>query len=234
MGCFEADKAPGTKHVWVVDWTGAGDTRAIATAVGRATDGDLILVRSGTYHEGYFLVDKCLAIVEDEGATAVLDGGGTGTKGFNITADGVNIEGFEITGYAYGVGARTSLSRIVLRDLYIRDCPACGIVSFGGTAEDCTIENSAFGAAYVDGAVLRGSTFKNITNNGFYSCTSTTVEDGMFENCLAGIRYSGNMVIRDCVFTDCVLPIMNNTSPELTGCVFSGGSSGLATSSRVQ
>jgi hypothetical protein len=64
---------PALAGVHIVDSTGRGDQLTIAAAVAAASDGDLVLVRSGTY-AGFVVDDKSLAITIDVGALVTIEG----------------------------------------------------------------------------------------------------------------------------------------------------------------
>ncbi len=65
--------APAFAGVHIVDATGRGDQLTIAAAVAAASDGDLLLVRSGTY-SGFVVDDKALVITLDAGALVTIEG----------------------------------------------------------------------------------------------------------------------------------------------------------------
>src|SRR6185295_13168121 len=65
--------APAFAGVHIVDTTGRGDQLTIAAAVAAASDGDLVLVRSGTY-AGFVVDDKALVITIDVGALVTIEG----------------------------------------------------------------------------------------------------------------------------------------------------------------
>ena len=68
------------------------DYGKIQWAIGNASDGDTIFVRSGTYYE-HVIVSKPLVLVGEDKATTIIDGNGTGTV-VSVTADSVVINGF--------------------------------------------------------------------------------------------------------------------------------------------
>src|SRR5690349_9408266 len=65
--------APAFAGVHIVDATGRGDQLTIAAAVAAASEGDLVLVRSGTY-AGFVVDDKALVIALDVGALVTIEG----------------------------------------------------------------------------------------------------------------------------------------------------------------
>src|SRR6187549_2477204 len=70
LGCIST---PALAGVHIVDATGRGDQLTIAAAVAAASDGDLVLVRSGTY-AGFVVDDKALVIAIDVGALVTIEG----------------------------------------------------------------------------------------------------------------------------------------------------------------
>lgn len=100
----------GTK--WYVGGTGPGNYSTIQSAIDAASDGDTIIVYSGTYYENQIIIDKALDI-RGAGATAsIIDGSGAtlaSTGLVKITANGdVSFSGFTVrnaggpTGYGGG------------------------------------------------------------------------------------------------------------------------------------
>src|SRR5258707_10523519 len=59
--------APALAGVHIVDATGRGDQLSIGAAVAAANNGDVLLVRSGSY-PGFLVDDKALVIARDAGA----------------------------------------------------------------------------------------------------------------------------------------------------------------------
>ncbi|MGD0995481.1 MAG: NosD domain-containing protein [Candidatus Bathyarchaeia archaeon] len=96
-----------TKTIIVPD-----DYPSINDAIGNASAGDTILVRSGTYFENP-IIDKPLTLQGENSANTIVVGTGdsVGASVFTIAADDVKISGFTITSvnysasanYAYGV-----------------------------------------------------------------------------------------------------------------------------------
>ena len=98
---------PAPKTIIVPD-----DYPSIKDAIGNASAGDTILVRSGTYFENP-IIDKPLTLQGENSANTIVVGTGdsVGASVFTIAADNVKISGFTITSvnysasanYAYGV-----------------------------------------------------------------------------------------------------------------------------------
>lgn len=76
------------EHVIVVP----DDYPKISWAVGNASEGDTIFVKSGVYPESSILVNKTLTIVGENAETTVIDGEGTAQYIFHVIASNVVIE----------------------------------------------------------------------------------------------------------------------------------------------
>ena len=74
----------------------------ITDAIGNATAGDTILVRSGTYFENP-IIDKPLTLQGENSANTIVvgAGGSVGASVFTVAADNVKISGFTITSLNY-------------------------------------------------------------------------------------------------------------------------------------
>lgn len=91
------------------------DFPTIQAAVNAASPGDVILVEDGTYAENVFISQDFLRIIA-KNDDVILNGGNTLLFGFElVSATGVEIRGFKITGYTAG-GIEmivSNLSRII-------------------------------------------------------------------------------------------------------------------------
>ncbi len=72
------------------------DYLTIQAAINHASPGDLIKVAAGTYDEN-ILVDKSVSLIGENNQNTLINGDGTGNT-VSVTADGVLISGFGITG----------------------------------------------------------------------------------------------------------------------------------------
>ncbi|MDH5438204.1 MAG: right-handed parallel beta-helix repeat-containing protein [Candidatus Bathyarchaeota archaeon] len=70
------------------------DYEKIQWAIGNASNGDIIFVRTGTYNENVF-VNKTVSLVGENKYNTIIDGNGTGSVVY-ITANNVNVTGFTI------------------------------------------------------------------------------------------------------------------------------------------
>jgi len=127
-----------------VDDSGGQDHATIQAAIDAASPGDTIRVHNGTYNESV-IVNKTVTLIGNGSANTIIDGGGNGQSILDITANRVNISGFNVrhTG-------------IMGRSL------AAGISIYGG--DNCKIENNncSYNAM---GIVLENTTNNTIANN---------------------------------------------------------------------
>jgi peptidylprolyl isomerase len=87
-------------RTWIVDDDGPADFSTIQEAINAASDGDTILVKSGTYYER-ILINKTINLVGDTVSSTIIDGGNGGTV-VEITSDLVTISSFTIRNSGYG------------------------------------------------------------------------------------------------------------------------------------
>ena len=101
-----------TKTIIVPD-----DYPSITDAIGNASAGDTILVRSGTYFENP-IINKPLTLQGENSANTVVVGTGdsVGASVFTITADDVKISGFTITSVNYSASANYAYGVIIEGD----------------------------------------------------------------------------------------------------------------------
>ncbi|MCK4456430.1 MAG: right-handed parallel beta-helix repeat-containing protein [Thermoplasmata archaeon] len=78
-----------------VGGTGPGNYTTIQAAIDAAVPGDTVYVYNETYYE-HVALNKTLSLVGEDRNATVLDGSGTGVP-LNVTADWVNVTGFNFT-----------------------------------------------------------------------------------------------------------------------------------------
>ncbi len=105
-----------TRGTIVVNASGGGDYTHIQWAIDNASEGDTVYVEAGTYDET-IEIDKSISLTGESLETTTMTGEG---RIVNISADGVNVSGFTVTGSTVpyeGVG-------IFLEN--VRDCNISG------------------------------------------------------------------------------------------------------------
>lgn len=91
------------------------DFQKISWAVGNASEGSTVLVKSGVYFESQVIVDKTLSLIGENAENTVIDGGGTLQTIFLVIANNVVIENFTFqnTNFAtYSPAPAVSLSNV--------------------------------------------------------------------------------------------------------------------------
>lgn len=164
----------------------------IQSAVDAACPGDTVIVESGTYHENIAITTPITLRGIDTGdGFPVIDACGNGTA-LSVTADGVTIEGFSLTGGGekytdaglYVKADNTSLINLSVRqnadiginvddseNTTITGCSAdengsCGIIIYlspGSTLNDCSAYSNEWGGIGI--AESPGSTLNNCSAN---------------------------------------------------------------------
>jgi parallel beta-helix repeat protein len=147
------------------------DYARISWAVGNASAGDTILVRSGVYDESDIVVNKTLTITGESADTTVVDGEGTGQNIFSITADNVLLENFTLQNtnpslfpnpavYLYNVSSVLVKNVITLNVSYGLEIRASNFTSVTG----CEISESSSGIYLHDKSynnTFLGNTLRN-------------------------------------------------------------------------
>ncbi len=111
------EKNPGTIYVG----SGPGnDSITIQGGINLASDGDTVFVWSGTYYEyENVVIGKTINLIGEDRNTTIIDGGGGGDVVY-ISADWVNMSGFNMRYGEIGVHLYSSSNSTVT------DCAACG------------------------------------------------------------------------------------------------------------
>ena len=180
----------------VVDASGSGDYRTIASAILGARPQDTIVVRPGTYKES-LTINNDVRIVGEGGRSKAIVEGAPGANVFEFTAGSATLTGLTIrytgpTDPKGGIGA---------------------IAVWGGTPviEDCDLTSSAGSAVYIVGAganpVIRNCTMRNSRDSGVYVYEQgqETIEQCVISgNAVAGVAISegGNPTVRGCEIRD--------------------------------
>ena len=166
--------------IWIVDDDGPG-IRLIQQAIGLASDGDTIMVHSGTYYE-HLVVDKSLLIIGEDQNTTIVDGGGNWTI-VEIAADNVTLKGFTLQHAGVGVLLEAEKEGTVLAENKISFTITHAV--YGDRCGSAAIENNTITLNSGDGIFLYASKPSIIDNNLIIS----NGKDGM------RIRYSSNNTV---------------------------------------
>ena len=155
------------------------DYAQISWALGNATAGDTVYVKSGIYNERGFIIDKPLSLIGENASNTILVGGFDGIRGggttISIHADNVTVSGLTIRSYNfsslawYFFGIYPGGNNTKITGNIIEDC-AVGIWNEGFFANvtsvaisDNTIRNNLYGGV----SILGGPSFVTIENNNF-------------------------------------------------------------------
>ncbi|MBX0293933.1 DUF1565 domain-containing protein [Haloarcula nitratireducens] len=174
-----------------VDASGGGDYETIQAAVDAAETGDALCVAPGTYAGTVTLSVDGVTLAPTERGAVTLSGGDAATDPVvDVTADGVTVEGFEITNPdgARGVRVAGGLADVTLRDNRVTAIgPVAEIETVGvlldGDVESVTVADNELTDLAAEGAgataeglavrggtsdvVVRGNVFEGITASDF-------------------------------------------------------------------
>ena len=140
------------------------DYATIEWALGNATSGDTVYVKSGTYNERSFVIDKPLSLVGEDSNNTILVGGVEEIQGGGSTvaveADNVTVSGFTIKSYNFNTlawyffGIYLGGNHSIIKNNVIENCNS-GIWNDGSVAN-------------VSSAVISGNTIRDNANDGIF------------------------------------------------------------------
>ncbi|MEM3769751.1 MAG: NosD domain-containing protein [Candidatus Bathyarchaeia archaeon] len=141
----------------------------IQAALEASNNGDIIFVRAGVYFENV-VVDKSVSLVGENAATAIIDGGGSGTVIY-ITANNVQVTGFTIRNSggwpSYGVRIEDVNNCNVFRNNLTNNwCDIRLYYSSNNSIAENIITNSEIGI-WVANSLNNSITKNTITNNNY-------------------------------------------------------------------
>lgn len=216
--------------VVIVDLAGGGDYLTIQEGVDNAVPGETVYVWDGTYNEN-ITIDKSLHLIGNGSATTIIDGFGTNSNIINLTAEGVEITGFNITesGTWYGIwtiaGGFNIHDNVFVTQNYAIYVDIYHLNTASVTVGDMTIQNNDFNGTH--GIYFDRMTFENPQMGSDISVGNTIITDN-FINITTG--YS--IAVEDCVVVNMTggsitwgnIEIMDNdiVAPVSTGVYFKG------------
>jgi nitrous oxidase accessory protein len=165
------------------------DYDTIEWAVGNATAGDTVYVKSGTYNERSFVIDKPLSFIGEDSSNTILIGGFEGIRGggstVSVKADNVTVSGFTIRSYDfdtpawYFFGVYVGANNCNITGNIIENCD-CGIWNGGSlsTVSSVTISKNTIRDNLHAGIEFEGTSY------------NITITDNTIESNLAGITIS--------------------------------------------
>ena len=113
---------------------GPGNYSTIMEAVYAATDGDTILVYSGTYYE-HVTIGKRLTVVGEDKETTIIDGNGTGAVVFITASEGI-FSSFSVVNGDTGIHLDSGVSNATVANNIITDHTTYGIDMDGSCDND--------------------------------------------------------------------------------------------------
>ena len=215
----------------------------IGAAVAAASAGETILVCAGTYSENV-TVNKPDLTLRAQGVVYLKPGAAPVAGIVVVNADGVTIQGFDISGFTSGCGTRVgfgvSTSRVDIRDNRIHG-NSIGICMRGGTdlrVRYNTIQNNTDAGIFLRDTVAPEVSNNTVRNNGFSGIELLDGQGAAIDhNALTGNQGYGIAVFASSPFApaDGVV-ITNNTvrGPTSVGIVVSARTGVVLTRNLVQ
>ena len=172
---------------------------SITAAIGNASAGDTILVRTGTYFENP-VIDKSLSLQgEDSSKTVVVGiGGSVGASVFTVTADNVKLSGFTITSanysaaanYAYGIMINGNKCTITNNNIVNTYTGIFGSVQFSSA----TISQNNITGNHKDGVAFYGGFNNTISGNNITGNTGSAIAIEGYSDIITGNNLSQNTI----------------------------------------
>ena len=176
--------------IYVVDVAGGGDFTRIHDAVAAASDGDTVLVNSGTHYfttqDGIVTVDKEL-LIQGLGYDLPEDGGTTlqsqgALFSFTIDAEGSILRGFRLQGTANPLVNIRANQMIIEENLFMNRGANNYALNFSEVADD-TVRNNIF-CPGIDGSASNGVYI--------YASSDILINNNLFAGTVLGIRLQQN------------------------------------------
>ena len=171
----------GTTHY--VNETGIGAYDKIQDAINASSNGDTIYVYSGTYHEK-ILINKSINITGENRNTTIIKGN-EDKDVVVITADFVNISGFNITGsgyFSYDAGLKVRSDNNTIKNNNFYSNRRYGIRA--ESSEGNIIQNNCFLSNEGCGVSMYYSNYTQIIDNIAFNNSAVTISDS-YNNTIA-------------------------------------------------
>jgi parallel beta-helix repeat protein len=141
------------------------DSASIENGIIQANEGDTVYVHAGTYQE-HVIVNKRINLVGEGRETTIIDALGSGDI-VRITADGVNVSGFTITGSG-PISGDSGIELDNVRDCRVFDVNASGNGKYGiffVSSSNCIVEDNIVHSNGGNGIRVVTSSNNTIENN---------------------------------------------------------------------
>jgi len=184
----------GSGETITVDDDGDADYEWIQSAIDASEDGDTVRVYAGSYEWVNLVVNKSINLIGNGSETTTISGFLNAVV--KITADWVNMSGFNVTGTIYGYAPDYAGAILVESDNNTISNNICSNANYGivlYSSRDCTIENNIV-ENNLNGIYLSRSSYCTIENN--------TCNDGikLFESINCNIEYNTMSEKGICIF----------------------------------
>lgn len=197
-GCIEETPKKKSNTIYV-DINGNGDFISIQDAINASDDGNIIIVRKGTYYER-LNIDKSINLVgEDKDTTIIsmIDANNT----YNLIS--INTDNSSIENFTFNNGSNSRYSCIVVDSYYNNTIKNNNIIGFyhgiyiTGSSEKNIISDN-FVSNNIYGIRIKGSYYNNVNKNniknndrGVYCCCGAEYNEIHFNNFFENYEYNG-------------------------------------------
>jgi len=179
------------KQYIIVDKNGSGDFASIQKAIDASRQGDIIIVKPGTYHEILNINKRVIIRGEDKSTTVISPQSSRNGFAIVVRAKGAVLENLSITNRGSGMYAQAIKivsSNVALRNCFIYDVP----VGVSVWSSNNIIKGCEFWNCKDEGIVLMGTKYTNCSNNSIIDCSFHHNCDGI------ELQYATNNAIENC------------------------------------